>query len=154
MSSSAKTANIGLNQWAGSDCPKRADFNADNALTDAAIADHSQNADCHITIAEREKWNTGNIITGTYTGNGASSRLITLDAPAQYVRVFRAGYPVISMESGAVTCNTAECTASAGSGAGIALAGDTVIIEPYEGQGVSAGFNADGAVYCYAAVTA
>ena len=158
MSSSAKTANIGLNQWAGSDCPKRADFNADNALTDAAINDHANDADCHITAGEREKWNAGGIITGAYTGNGASSRLITLDTPAGYVRVFREGFPVISAGDGGIVCNAAECvngggfsTAGGISSSGISLACDTIVLEPYEGQGVSYDFNADGVAYCYIA---
>ncbi len=38
MSSTAKTTNYGLNQWAGSDKPERVDFNADNETIDKALA--------------------------------------------------------------------------------------------------------------------
>jgi len=42
MSSTAKTPNIGLNQWEATDAPLRVDFNEDNRLVDAAIRDDRQ----------------------------------------------------------------------------------------------------------------
>lgn len=38
MPSSTKTSNLSLNKWLGTDKPKKDDFNADNALVDAAFA--------------------------------------------------------------------------------------------------------------------
>ena len=45
MSSTAKTPNIGLNQWEASDAPLRVDFNQDNLLIDAAVGEGQKQMD-------------------------------------------------------------------------------------------------------------
>lgn len=57
-----KTENFNLNQWEPSDLIRPEDFNADNAILDAALADLS---------AER-------IYVGSYVGDGTSNRIIEL----------------------------------------------------------------------------
>lgn len=53
MPSSAKTEKLGLNNWAGADTPKRADFNQDNRILDEKLGGHLENEDLHVTIPTR-----------------------------------------------------------------------------------------------------
>lgn len=75
MSSSNKTSNLGLNLWSGSDVPKRVDFVSDNTIIDKVVSEHLDDDDRHITGDEREVW-TKFYHKFSYTGNGASSRII------------------------------------------------------------------------------
>jgi len=77
MSSTNKTPYLGLNDWLGSDVPQRADFNSDNALVDSALGQHLEDSDIHTTAADKTKWNSPYYIM-SYTGNGQSSRSMTL----------------------------------------------------------------------------
>lgn len=77
MSSSSKTENLRLNNWSGSDIPKREDFNMDNSIIDSVLGSHIEDTAVHITNEERTKWNSHYYI-GTYVGNNSSSRNITL----------------------------------------------------------------------------
>lgn len=61
---SGQTTNYGLNQWAAEDKVVRTEFNGDNTKLDIVLAEIS---------AALSK-----IVTGTYTGNGAASRTISL----------------------------------------------------------------------------
>ena len=58
MASSNKTTTLGLNQWSGTDKPKRNDFNADNLAIDQAIKNLRESTD---------------VAVGSYTGNGIPS---------------------------------------------------------------------------------
>ena len=64
---STKTEHYQLNQWEPSDPFLRTDFNEDNAKLDAVLAAHDTAlaAKCEVVL-------------GSYTGDGASSRTITL----------------------------------------------------------------------------
>ena len=77
MSSTNKTPNLELNQWVGSDIPKRADFNADNSAIDEAIFNHTDDSDIHTTAEEKEVWNQPYVMT-PFTGNGNVTRNITI----------------------------------------------------------------------------
>ncbi len=79
MSSSNRTETLGLNSWLGSDRPERADFNADNEIIDATLAEHFEST-CHITESERNKWNTPYYF-GVYFGDGNLTRTITTNCP-------------------------------------------------------------------------
>lgn len=54
MASTNKTANLGLNQWVGTDPVLMADFNRDNSLLDEAVA----------------KCGNCRVVTGSYVGTG------------------------------------------------------------------------------------
>lgn len=84
MPSSNKTSHLQLNQWIGSDKPRKDDFNADNFALDTAVGglherivqleesggdqpseevlalfgSHTQDADRHTTAAQKGKWDT------------------------------------------------------------------------------------------------
>ena len=130
MSSSAKTPYLGLNKWVSSDIPQREDFVVDNVILENAISVHHQDTTHHITSAERTKWNNAYSIT-TYTGNGASSRAVTLNGAANPVWgiVFAAGKtPDVTDFS-----NTADYTyfgivSANGSTTGLSLSGNTLTV--------------------------
>ncbi len=68
------TQHYQFNQWEASDKVQRTDFNADNAKIDAAIRGVAQRAE-EIAAAIPK------VALGTYTGNGAETRLIPLPFP-------------------------------------------------------------------------
>ena len=106
-----QTENYGLNQWLATDQVVRTDFNADNAKIDAALegkaeaeavsalqtvvaAKAEQTAlsalAARVTALEARPY----IVTGTYTGDGTTSRFISLGFTPRALLVFvREGYP-------------------------------------------------------------
>ncbi len=77
MPSTHKTDYLGLNQWLGSDKPKRTDFNEDNERVDAAVQTHVMDGQAHLTQEERGRWNAP-FVTGGYTGDGVNGRTVTI----------------------------------------------------------------------------
>nr|DAJ10319.1 MAG TPA: hypothetical protein [Caudoviricetes sp.] len=55
MPSENKTPHYGLNQWQGNEYPKRADFNEDNDLIDAALTAHTTDTIAHMTQAQKNQ---------------------------------------------------------------------------------------------------
>ena len=70
MASTNHTPNLNLNQWEANDPVIRQDFNADNAKIDAAVAARAE------------------LVFGTYTGNGAFDRTISLGFTPKAVLIF------------------------------------------------------------------
>ena len=100
MPSTNKTAHLKLNQWIGTDKPRKDDFNADNAAVDAAIAQHVQDAVSHITDQERSAWNQVGYKLYTYTGDNSESRTVTLDFSPTFGILFPVDKAVAAYESG------------------------------------------------------
>lgn len=113
MPSSNKTLNLSLNKWLGSDKPKKDDFNADNQKLDdawktmnttltnasASINGHTGNTGIHITAAERAAWNgKDKFITGSYKGDGANTRKITLGFAPRFGYLYAENAAMIQME--------------------------------------------------------
>lgn len=96
MSSTNKTPNLGLNNWAGSDRPQRADFNSDNLLLDTLAGGHIKNGDIHVTAAEKEKWN-GPVAFSMYFGTNADSREIKLGYQPTAVFVYPQDMPMLAI---------------------------------------------------------
>ena len=48
---------MGLNQWQGTDVPKRNDFNTDNQKIEDFVTTHTENTVLHTTQAEKNVWN-------------------------------------------------------------------------------------------------
>lgn len=93
MPSTNKTTNLSLNQWVESDRPMRNDFNSDNAKLDLAIGTHVNNGDIHVTAEEKEFLKDSHIVY-MYTGNGESSKTVTLTEKFRYICVFALGKPL------------------------------------------------------------
>ena len=77
------TEHFSLNQWQADDQVKRTDFNEDNAKIDAALNDLSGRLAEKATTAALEALSKKLasmpcLVTGTYTGDGTDSRLISL----------------------------------------------------------------------------
>ena len=77
------TEHFSLNQWQADDQVKRTDFNEDNAKIDAALNDLSGGLAEKATTAALEALSKKLaympcLVTGTYTGDGTDSRLISL----------------------------------------------------------------------------
>ena len=77
------TEHFSLNQWQADDQVKRTDFNEDNAKIDAALNDLSGGLAEKATTAALEALSKNLasmpcLVTGTYTGDGTDSRLISL----------------------------------------------------------------------------
>lgn len=119
---SKQTPNYGLNQWEAEDKVIRTEFNADNLKVDTALASKASQADLTaltstvntkaaqtalnslsttvtnlsntVTTGLAKKYGTDNpyIVTGTYTGDGATTRTITIGFRPSYLIVY-AIYP-------------------------------------------------------------
>lgn len=98
MPSSAKTEKLGLNNWAGADTPKRADFNQDNRILDEKLGGHLENEDLHVTISDKALWNAP-FAAGTYFGTNAAERTIQLGFRPKAVFLMAAGYPPSAIDT-------------------------------------------------------
>lgn len=93
MASTNKTPNLNLNQWIGSDKPKRIDFNGDNSIIDNVCGSHINNNDIHITVEERDFWNT-QIYVGFYFGTGHHENIIELGYKPKAVFIYSTDKPL------------------------------------------------------------
>lgn len=95
------TEHFSLNQWQADDQVKRTDFNEDNAKIDAALNDLSGGLAEKATTAALEALSKKLasmpcLVTGTYTGDGTDSRLISLGfQPKALLVMIEEGYPAI-----------------------------------------------------------
>jgi len=85
------TKNYKLNQWEADDRVLRTDFNADNAKIDAALAAKAEESTVTSLQSELDaaKATIPRIVFGTYTGDGAASRTISLGFTPKAVFVIR-----------------------------------------------------------------
>ena len=92
------TEHFSLNQWQADDQVKRTDFNEDNAKIDAALNDLSGGLAEKATTAALETVSKKLaampcLVTGTYTGDGTDSRLISLGfQPKALLGMIEEGY--------------------------------------------------------------
>lgn len=119
MPTNNKTANLGLNSWLGTDKPIREDFVSDNEKLDKVISDHLNDIDAHMT-AERLELLNSSFVVGTYTGDGNSVKVISLDFHPRLAIVLYRGMPLVeyNAEGGYVVCNATILT-SAGEGGSV-----------------------------------
>ena len=150
MASKNKTPHYALNQWEGTDCPKRTDFNSDNAILDAALFAHASESALHLAAGERDSWNEkSTVISGRYVGNGASLREISLSAPAAAVHVTEAGVPPLA----GTICRFATAGVDA-AGFGAALTAGGFSVQAATADGCSVHLNEMGKNYLYFALNA
>ena len=138
------TANYQLHQWEPADFFLRTDFNADFAKLDAALAGKAGLAD----LAEKL-----GAVTGSYTGDGSTSRTISLGfAPiAVFLREDEDSGAILAVQNGAVMDEEGEVTMLTVSGQGFQVTYDAYftgvsnkVREPYA--------NRAGVTYCYLAL--
>lgn len=111
------TANYQLHQWEPADFFLRTDFNADFAKLDAALAGKAGLAD----LAEKL-----GAVTGSYTGDGSTSRTISLGfAPiAVFLREDGDSGAILAVQNGAVMDEEGEVTMLTVSGQGFQVTYD------------------------------
>lgn len=97
MASNKKTANLALNQWTLSDKPKMVDFNQDNLRVDYYFQQHVESSQ-HLT-PDLAAWLTEPMVTGSYAGDGAGSRTISLGFQPRLLVVFAHNYGPIEVDT-------------------------------------------------------
>jgi hypothetical protein len=150
MPSSYKTTHLRLNQWIGSDIPKRTDFNSDNIMVEEICGSHINNAQIHITQDERSKWNAP-FVTGKYNGSGQVERTISLGFTPAFVQVFAANKPTGA--DSASDCYSAMASAAVGS-VGIQIVSGGITVQTGSVNAVGGyvpKLNAAGVEYAYIA---
>lgn len=117
MPTNNKTANLGLNSWLGTDKPLREDFVSDNEKIDKAISDHLNDADVHMT-AEKLALLSSSFVVGTYTGDGNTTKVISLDFQPKIAIVLYRGMPMLeyNADGGYMLCNATILTSGGGGG--------------------------------------
>ncbi len=131
MSSTNKTPYLELNNWVGSDKPKREDFNEDNNILDLTIGEHLENSNLHTTAAEKAAINQPFVVT-SYTGNGNASRVITItnDFAPKWGIIFRSSYtPSIVDIDNRTKYNYFGVFSTLGSNIGLSLSGKKLTVQ-------------------------
>lgn len=128
MPSTNKTPKLGLNNWVGTDKPKRADFVADNAILDSVIAGHMEDTVLHLTDADRVLL-TGGIVTDIFSGDGEEQAVISFPFNPRAVVVFMQNRPPVEYnEIGGYTITNFGIATLVSKSAGIALDRDKVYL--------------------------
>ena len=124
MPSTYKTPKLGLNDWIGTDKPKRADFNADNAILESVVSAHSENGTAHFSEAEKTRF-TDLVNITTYTGDGTRTHSGSFAFTPKMIVIYPAAKaPVSMMANGDVSIRSAYATAS-GASKGLTLTGQS-----------------------------
>ena len=98
MPSSSKTSYLNLNYWSAGDKPKMADFNSDNQRVDSAIQEHAQNTALHLA-GSQSAWIQQPFASGTYAGNGESSKTVTLGFRPALVVILPQSYGPLEIDT-------------------------------------------------------
>ena len=131
MPSSNKTPTLQLNQWQGSDYPKKDDFNADNSKVDAAFAQHIADTTLHPSAQQTGIWNQAlQLQFFSYTGDGASTRSIALPCTPRFGMVFACDRSPVVVSSTGTDANQPSFGIFSAQGAnlGLTLEGQTLSV--------------------------
>ena len=136
MSSTNKTANLELNQWVGTDPVLMADFNADNAKIDAAVA-ALQNG------ALRSAF-------GSYTGDGTGQKTLSFDFPPKLLIVTHdtsnyAGSRIIALRGQTFAHNTHDNATNMGYSTMLTWNGNSVTLTSASQNGTTSTSDSFGA---------
>lgn len=128
MASTNKTSMLKLNAWVGTDIPKREDLVTDNALIDQAVGTHHADKVQHLSVTDRDKLENP-IYFGSYIGNSAATRDITLPFAPSFLILYPVDYPMGKTEfTGQVHYNNFAFCTQHGCTYGVALAGNILSI--------------------------
>ena len=148
MASSSFTPNLGLCNWTENDCPKRADFIADNTIIDSVVSAHIGNTAAHMSAEEKSKALAPFECTG-YAGSGESTRTIALSFRPSAAIVFKKNAPPVSQENGAIVVNSGWAIYANGGSAGVSIGSAGVIVrqESTASDGTRLSLNEDDCQY-------
>ena len=156
MPSTNKTPNFGLNNWSGTDKPKRTDFTEDNLRLDSLLQTHFTDTDLHFTPEDRERFEQGSV-SGFYNGTGAASKSFSLPFVPSGFFVFQVGAPLQGYDAGLeqIQVNSGFVSPHGGS-AGFVLTGQEITLKQSQGtsqsDGVFLNLNQSGKMYGYLAL--
>lgn len=122
MPSTNKTVKLGLNNWIETDVPKRTDFVADNLLIDAALGNHLDDTDSHLSSDEKSRVSNP-IALFDATGTGSGTIEINARFEPKLVIVYKLNAPLVS----GTTVNAAIAT-SRGTSGGITISGSLITL--------------------------
>lgn len=103
MPSSNKTPYLGLNKFVGTDKPKMADFNADNQILDDRFQAHEENKTLHLSPENLQALAKGDFVLGSYVGNGAYERTVSLGFKPAFGILFGVGMPLMAFDANLMT---------------------------------------------------
>lgn len=155
MPASQKTEHLGLNQWQGTDKPKRIDFVEDNAAVDRAIYNHTSNQEVHLSDTDREVFSSPAVM-GTYVGDGQEEQQISLPFQPSAVFVMRMDSGPVEWYSGGYTLTNFGFATQESGTSGVSLTGKVMFVhqsleEPIEGDNLM-NLNMDYGQYFYIAL--
>lgn len=152
MPSSQKTPKLALNKWSGTDIPKMADYNNDNQILDTTLGGHLGDAVLHLSGAERALWNAPFVI-GTYAGNDAASRTVTLGFAPKFGVIYPVNGSVFEYDADAyIGLSLMGFLSTSGSSHGVTrqTTGFSVLQQnPPIARPTIANLNRAGVTYCY-----
>ncbi len=155
MPTSNKTEHLGLNQWLGTDKPKRTDFVQDNAAIDQAVYSHTSNTEVHLSQSDRSAFSSP-AVTGSYVGDGQESQEITLPFSPAAVIVFRSDCGPVEVYSGGYSMSNFGIATQLAGTKGVSLFGNIMTVSqtqlsPIEGDNLE-NMNMDYGQYFYIAL--
>lgn len=127
MASSKKTANLGLNNWTETDCPKRSDFVSDNQIIDNLVGNHIKDSSLHLTSSEKDRVSVPFDIN-TYYGTGEASTELQFNYSPKFVIVCKKNSPLQTSKSSNIVINAAIASTVGVSG-GIKISNKTVTVK-------------------------
>lgn len=154
MASSKKTKRYGLNQWYGTDVPKREDFVKDNEIIDNVMATHADDTSMHLTPEDRLRFDEL-IFRDTYIGDNAMERTFELPFQPILLIIFTVSSPINRVDFTAKTHDLNFGFYAAGcSSWGIDVSGKTLtvrhsVVADFKSE--LSTFNSKGSKYVYVA---
>ena len=155
MPSTNKTTNLNLNQWIGTDKPKREDFVSDNNILDTVISNHINNDDVHVT--EDLSHLSSTMSLGMTFGTGEETQSIQMPFEPSMVIILAVSKPLVEYDTleDCIKCNSGIALKSSyGSSSGVSLSGSQLTVQQTLSSpsgGVYYNLNNPAEMYIYAA---
>lgn len=155
MPTTNKTPKLGLNNWVGTDKPKRSDFVEDNILLDTILSGHLADKAVHLSANDRTALEQP-IATGLYAGDGTETGTLVLSFVPRAVFAFFRGHAMSEYhEEKKYTYVNAAAATRTGNTPGIVMGSNKVQFtqtqtEPQAG-GCFLNMNSNGGQYFYIA---
>ncbi len=148
MSSTNKTANLGLNAWIGSDHPTRTDFVSDNSIIDSTLGSHTKNSEIHLTSAEKSRISSPFQVV-QHLGTGEESIVVNLSFEPKLVLIQKKNSPSVAHETSGDVINGGFVVPGFGGTKGLSLTGSRLSLSYSASMsgGARANFNESGIQY-------
>ncbi len=139
MASTNKTANLGLNQWIGTDKPKRSDFVSDNTIIDNILGNHINDTSIHLTAEEKDRASTPYVIYTVY-GTGEATTTLKVGFTPRLVFAFKKSSALCEPKDEQTKVNSAIAT-SYGTTGGLTIENDEIVMHQIIASSANAMYN-------------